>query len=65
MREDFRHKVYEQFSQVDGSSTRKHGGTGLGLAISKALTEGMGGELDFHSKPGDGVTFYLWFAKVG
>ena len=61
--EDFRNQIYDQFTQVDSSSTRKHGGTGLGLTISKALTEGMGGTLDFKSEVGTGSTFFISFRE--
>ncbi|WP_336055630.1 response regulator [Nitratireductor sp. CH_MIT9313-5] len=49
--------VFEKFSQVDGSSTRRHEGTGLGLAIASRLVEMMGGSIKAESTLGKGSTF--------
>ena len=50
-------KVFEEFQQVDNSTTRKKGGTGLGLAISKRMVEMQGGTISVQSELGRGATF--------
>ena len=52
-------RIFEAFSQADTSITRKYGGTGLGLTISARFIELMGGQLDLHSEPGTGTTFFF------
>ncbi|WP_181167513.1 ATP-binding protein [Mesorhizobium sp. B2-6-5] len=51
--------IFEEFQQVDNSSTRQKGGTGLGLAISKRIAEMHGGTIDVESVIGSGSTFRL------
>ncbi|MCI2399292.1 ATP-binding protein [Aliiroseovarius subalbicans] len=51
--------VFERFSQVDSSDTRKAGGTGLGLHISKMIVEKHNGTIDYTSRLGEGTTFKM------
>lgn len=53
------HTIFESFTQVDSSTTRRVGGSGLGLAISKKLVEMMGGTIDVRSSLGEGSEFFF------
>ncbi len=54
-----RDAVFQRFSQIDPSNTRRHGGTGIGLALSRKLAEQMGGAIEFESEPQRGSVFRL------
>lgn len=57
--EEQQRKIFELFSQGDGSSTRQYGGLGLGLTLSQQLARHMGGGIRLESQPGRGTTFHV------
>jgi signal transduction histidine kinase/DNA-binding response OmpR family regulator/HPt (histidine-containing phosphotransfer) domain-containing protein len=59
MNEEQKQRLFKSFSQADSTITRQYGGTGLGLAISQQLTQGMGGQIEVDSTPGEGSSFHF------
>jgi signal transduction histidine kinase len=57
--EDFRHRIFEKFAQVDNSDARQKNGTGLGLSIVKEIVRRLGGEVHFADAPGGGTVFFF------
>lgn len=57
--DSFRDRVFEKFTQVDSSDTRRYGGTGLGMFIAKTIVEDHGGNIDYESSGGAGTIFYV------
>ena len=55
-------RIFDRFTQEDGSIKRRHGGTGLGLTVARGLAELMGGALKVKSVPGEGSTFTVRLA---
>ena len=64
LREEDMERIFEEFEQSDGTSTRVHGGVGLGLAISKRLAAAMGGTISVSSRLGEGSEFVLEIPAV-
>jgi len=56
---DFQPRLFEPFSQADGSATRAKGGSGLGLHIARAIVERLRGTITFETASGAGTTFHL------
>lgn len=57
--------IFDSFTQVDMTRTRRFNGAGLGLPVAKLIVEAHGGRLDAQSSPGKGSTFYVWLPRAG
>jgi len=56
--------IFESFTQVDMTRTRRFNGAGLGLPVAKMIVEAHGGRIDAQSKPGRGSTFFVWLPRT-
>jgi PAS domain S-box-containing protein len=65
LRAEDRERIFNEFEQADGSTTRVHGGAGLGLAISKRLVESLDGTISVASEPGNGAEFFFEIPAAG
>ncbi|ESY21609.1 MULTISPECIES: response regulator [unclassified Mesorhizobium] len=65
LREEDMERIFEEFEQSDGTSTRTHGGAGLGLAISRRLVAAMGGAISVSSRLGEGSEFVFEIPAAG
>jgi signal transduction histidine kinase len=63
--EDDHDRVFDKFSQIDSSDTRKIGGSGLGMNISKQIIQAHGGNIDYSKNPDRGTTFYFDLSLEG
>ena len=61
---EMQEEIFERFSQVDSSDSRKHEGTGLGLSICKQIVEKHGSEIHLRSRPGEGATFSFYLPEI-
>jgi signal transduction histidine kinase len=62
---EFRPRMFEKFSQADGSDRRPQGGTGLGLYLTRVLVERMQGRIEVASTPGQGAVFSVSLPRIG
>ncbi len=62
--ENDKEKVFDRFSQIDSSDTRKIGGTGLGMNISKIIVDAHGGKIDYRKNETVGTTFFVDLDRV-
>lgn len=57
--DEYRHRIFDKFVQVDATDARQKGGTGLGLSIVREIVTRLNGEVHFETAPGGGTVFYI------